>query len=138
MEKPNQSPPLDKEQKELLFKHYQVLIDAYKHYLEMVLKLIVFHSAITGAILSYYLSQKNEGVMRYALIFPIVMSLVFAAFAFFGSCRVFYISDEVKRVTILLDFDGYPDPNFLKHALRIAGGLFILIAIGLIIVSFAR
>ncbi len=129
---------LDKDQKELLFKQYQLLIDAYKYYLEIVLKFIIFHYAVTGAILSFYLSQQNTGIMRFALVFPIFMSIVFAVFTFFGSYRVFYMTEEVERITVLLDLEGFPDPKFLEYVLRIAGILFSAIAIGLVVVSFAR
>lgn len=128
----------DKDQKEILFKQYQLLIDAYKYYLEIVLKFIIFHYAVTGAILSFYLSRQNAGIMRFALVFPIFMSVVFAVFAFFGSYRVFYMTEEVQRITALLDLGGYPDPKFLEYVLRIARMSFSAIAIGLVVVSFAR
>lgn len=119
-------------------KQYQMMVDVHKFYFEIVLKFLIFHYAVTGGILSFYLSKPNVGVMRFTLIFPIFMSLIFSAFTFFGSTRVDYMEEEVIRVTDMLGLDVYPDPAFLKYMLRVAGLLNVAIAIALVVVSFAR
>ncbi len=70
---------------ETLTKHYEVLIDAYKHHLDLVLKVDAFYYAVTGAITSYYLSKPNVGYMRFALILPILMGATLAIFVFFAA-----------------------------------------------------
>lgn len=119
-------------------KQYQMMVDVHKFYFEIVLKFLIFHYAVTGAILSFYLSQPSTGVMRFALLFPIFMSVVFSVFTYYGSYRIDYMEEEIIRVTDLLGLDVYPDPMFLKYLLRVASLLCIAIAIGLIVVSIAR
>lgn len=51
--------------KDTLMKQYQMMVDVHKFYFEIVLKFLVFHYAVTGAILSFYLSQPNVGVMHF-------------------------------------------------------------------------
>ena len=128
-------PPLDKE---TAMKQYQMMIDLHKFYFEIVLKFLIFHYAVTGAILSYYLSKPNTGVMRFALLFPIFMSVIFGAFVIFGSFSVKYIEEEVVVVTDHLGLYRYPDPKFLRYMLVVAGVLCIAIATALIVVSVAR
>jgi hypothetical protein len=115
-----------------------MLVDVHKFYFEIVLKFLVFHYAVTGAILSFYLSQPNVGVMRLALLFPAFMSFMFSVFAFFGSFRVYFLEEEIIRVTEKLGLYVYPDPKFLKYLLRIIGLLCAAITICLIIVSISR
>jgi hypothetical protein len=131
----NTIPPIDKD---TLMKQYQLMVDIYKFYFEILLKFLVFHYAVTGAIVSFYLSQPNVGFIRFALAFPIFMSIVFGAFAFFASCRIQSIIDEIIRVTTALDLRAYPDATFLKHMLTVTWLLLAAIAIGLSIVSCIR
>ena len=51
-----------------LWKQYQLHVDLYKHYLELSLKLNAFSYAVTGAILSFYLSRQQPvgGALRFA------------------------------------------------------------------------
>lgn len=132
---PRPSPTADKD---TLMKQYQMMVDVHKFYFDIVLKFLIFHYAVTGAILSFYLSQSNTGVMRFALIFPIFMSLIFSVFAYFGSTRVDLMEEEVIRITNLLGLDVYPDPLFLKYMLRVASLLCIAITVALIVISLAR
>lgn len=137
-EEPKALEPLFPLDRDTVMKQYQMMVDVHKFYFEIVLKFLIFHYAVTGAILSFYLSQPNVGIMRFALLFPVFMSLVFSAFTFFGSRRVDYLEAEIIRVTDMLGLKVYPDPKFLKYMLRVAGLLCLAIAIGLIVMSFAR
>jgi hypothetical protein len=124
--------------KDTAMKQYQLIVDIHKFYFEMALKFLVFHYAVTGAILSYYLSQPNTGVMRFALIFPIFMSLIFSAFAFFGSLRIDVFEEEMLRNIEVLGVWVYPDPRFLKYLLRVVSLLALAIVIALIVISILR
>ena len=137
-EEPNATEIVFPPDKDTLMKQYQMMIDVHKFYFEIVLKFLIFHYAVTGAILSFYLSKPNTGVMRFALIFPIFMSVIFGAFTFFGSTRVGYMEEEVIRVTDMLGLPVYPDPMFLKYMLMVAGVLNMAIAIALLVVSIGR
>lgn len=130
--------PPDEAAPDVLMKQYQLLVDAYKSYLDIVLKFTVFTYAVTGGILSFYLSQKNEGIMRFGLVFPIVMNVTFAIFGFFAARTVEPMAAEVERVTSLLKLDAFPEIRFLKFILLMLGGLYLVIAFGLVVVSVTR
>lgn len=128
-------PPPDKE---ATLKQHQMIVDLYKFYFEMLLKFLIFYYAVTGAILSFYLSQPNVGFMRYALVLLIFLSVVFGVFSFWGAYRVGPLSNEILRVTSILGSEVYPDTAFLKYMLDVAGLLFFVIAVGLFVVSCVR
>ena len=64
---PSPSPPTP--DKDVLMKQYQLMVDTYTKYLDVTIKFTLFTYAVTGAILSFYLSQPAQGVMRFALLF---------------------------------------------------------------------
>ena len=57
-------PSLTDENIDLLWKQFALNVDVYKFYLDLVIKINVFHYAITGAIISYYFQHKTDGVAR--------------------------------------------------------------------------
>ncbi|MFS8086814.1 MAG: hypothetical protein ACMG6H_14365 [Acidobacteriota bacterium] len=119
-------------------KQYQILVDTYKSYLDLVLKFILFSYAVTGSFLSFYLSHSREGIMRFGLVFPIIMNALFTALSFLAASRVKPLSKEVERVTNELSLQATPDIDFLATVLLLLGVLFGIITCGLVIISFAR
>lgn len=122
-------------------KQYEMMVDVYKFHFEMVLKFIIFYCAITGAILSFYLSQPNTGFMRFALAFPIFLGFVFCVFALSGASHVDPMKNHIVQVTGDLHLEPFPSVELLKRLkqmLRVAGALTFLIALCLIVVSVAR
>jgi len=71
--------------RDLLWKQYELHVGLYKHYLELVLKFNVFYYAATGAILSYFFSKTDVPLIKYSLLFPIIMSLGFAILFIYGA-----------------------------------------------------
>ena len=132
---------LNTQENDNLMKQYQMMVDIYKFHFEIVLKFIIFYYAITGAILSYYLSQPNTGFMRFALVLPIFMGLVLGVFAFFGAIEVGPLKDDILRVTVQLHLQPFPTVNLLNRLggmLIVTGVLSVLTAICLAIVSIWR
>jgi hypothetical protein len=84
---------------EVFLKQYQILVDAYKSYLDLILKFVLFSYAVAGAIVSYCLAQRQNAVIKFGLLFPIVMNTLFAGLCFLGASRVQPLTDEVERVT---------------------------------------
>ncbi len=72
--------------KDLLWKQYQMSIDLYKQYLDLVIKFNVFYYAITGAFLSYYFSHLSSDLVRWSLVFPMIMSM-FSAWTSYRAAR---------------------------------------------------
>ena len=121
---------------ENLMKQYQMMVDVYKFHFDIVLKFITFYYAITGAILSFYLSQPKTNLMNAALALPIIMGCLFAAFAFFGAKQVDTFTLEISAVTDHLHLDPFPNNDLLgdlKLMLIFTGVLSSLTAIGLLI-----
>jgi hypothetical protein len=135
---PRATPPSTQPDKDVMMKQYQILVDTYKTYLDLILKFILFSYAVTGGILSFYLSQRNEGIIKAGLVFPVIMNSAFAALSFLAAGRVKPLSEEVERVTNALDLLATPDIDFLAFALRLLGVLFIIVACGLVVITFLR
>lgn len=124
--------------RDILMKQYHLLVDSYLKYLDYTLKFTFFSYAVTGAILSYYLSKPAEGFMKYALAFPILVNLVFGVSFFLAAWWNKPIFEELKRVTKLLDLGAFPDSSFLSRVLQIFGGLFFVVTFVLIVLSLYR
>ena len=67
---------------DVLLKQYELHMELYKQYLELVLKFNIFYYAVTGAVLSFYFTNNADvGAPRYLLLlFPMLMSLGFGVF----------------------------------------------------------
>ncbi len=123
---------------ETLMKHYVVLVDLLKFYLDLVLKFNTFSYAVTGAIVSYYLSQPNTGFMRWALIFPLVVNLFLAGFAVYSALYVGYLDRELDRIKITVGLGEVPDATFLAKLLVLSGILCAVIVIILGVLLYQR
>lgn len=123
---------------EILMKQYQLMVDTYVKYLDITLKFVVFTYAVTGAILSYYLSQPSSGFIRFALLFPILLNATFAASCFVAIRWNKPIVNEIDRVIGLLNLEAYPDAQFLSYVLAIFGSLHVAITLGLLAVTIIR
>ena len=56
------------------WKNFELSVNLLKTYLDLAIKLNLFHYAITGAILSFYFSKENTAVFIYSLILPTEVS----------------------------------------------------------------
>ncbi|SRR5258706_38913 len=135
---PSPTPKTEPPDNDILMKQYQLMVDTYLKYLEITLKFVVFTYAVTGAILSYYLSHPTEGIMRFALVFPTLLNGAFAASCFVAAQWAHPIGDEIDRVCGLLHVRAYPDPAFLSYALKVFGWLYIAITLGLLTITLVR
>jgi len=86
------SPP-DGPKREDLRLHYEALIGLFKHYMELLFKFNIAFYAITGAILSYYLTHTEARVLRFALLLPVAFAFLFGL--------LFWIRDQLKLKSIL-------------------------------------
>jgi len=126
-----------------LAKQYQMMVDVYKFHFDIVLKFITFYYAITGAILSFYLSQPKTSIMMgiAALALPIVMGGLFGMFALFGAKQVDAFILEISQAADHLHLKPFPNKNLLtrlKWMLRFTGWLSFLTAGGLAWIPFLR
>jgi len=122
---------MNEPQQELLWQHYEMLVDLYKHYLDVTLKFNAFYYFITGAILSYYFAESHNPMMRWALLFPLFMSIAFALFFFYAASLHAVSRQEVRRVAQLLGLQISPDVGVLNKVLVMFGTLYLLVAGGI-------
>ena len=135
---PDNTPPPPIADKEVLLKQYELMVETYTKYLDTTLKFTFFSYAVTGAILSYYLSRPAEGIMRLGLLFPILMNIAFAVSMFVAARWNRVIGEEISRVADLLSLEAFPDADFLTYVLVILGVLYSVITLGLTVLTFAR
>ncbi|SRR6266481_4067590 len=110
---------------ELLLKEFQLHVDLVKHYLDLVIKFNVFYYAVTGALLSYYFTNfKTETLVRWSLMLPIFMSVLFGGL-FLGASRALpRVDTELGHISRLLNFVK-PEVSILRYALVASGILFL-------------
>lgn len=111
-------------------------VDLFKHYLELTLKVNIFYYAITGAILSFYFSRPDPLVLRWALVFPFIMSVVLAIAACYGARLNEVTRTDVQDLVGRLGLDVWPEMRILSIYLWLTAGLFTLVAAGLVLLFF--
>lgn len=115
---------------ELLWKQYQQHIDLYKFYLATLIKMEVFHYAISGAIFSYYLAHKEIEYMVLALWLPCIISIAFGSFFLYGACINKVSRNDVFKLRNQLGLEIAPE-------LAVLSVLLIIFAIISFIVAFS-
>ena len=124
--------------REDLWKQYEIKIDLYKHYLKLTIEINVFYYAITGALVSYYLAHRDDSAVRFALILPLLMSVLFALLFIYGAIINRLSRAEIFRVRDALGLHVAPDLSVLGWLLSICAVLMLLVAAGLggVVVGF--
>ncbi|MEM6190477.1 hypothetical protein [Shewanella scandinavica] len=69
---------------EILWKQYETHINLYKFYLEIIIKVNIFHFAISGAIFSFYFANRAMSGMVWSLALPALISISLALLFTFG------------------------------------------------------
>jgi hypothetical protein len=86
--------------KEQLWKRYELSINTYLKYLDFVLKLNLFYYGITGALVSFYFAKSNNNTLiEYALILPIIFSIGIIALCVFASKTLNVSKKEIDWLT---------------------------------------
>ena len=112
-----------------LWKQYELLVELYKFYMKLTIKINLFYYGITGAILSFYFTHPNTPVVVYAIGLPILMSVVLAGIFFYGACLMPVLRKDLFALRDRLGLDTAPDLGVLTIVLSAFGGLFVVVAI---------
>lgn len=116
---------------ELLWRQYQQNVDLYKFYMDLTIKFNVFFYAVTGAIVSFALTQRDgNDLIRFALLLPLVMSLSFAGFFVYGGILMRILRRETFSIRDALNLQAAPDVGVLSVLLYLFAFVFLLIAVG--------
>lgn len=119
-----------------LWKQYQLQVDLYKGYLELLLKFNVFYYAATGAIVSYYFSKPDIPWMKFSLWFPILMSIGFAILFIYAASQTHVVRQELFDIRDKLGLDTAPEYKVLYMFLWISSVLMLITALGLLVMMF--
>jgi hypothetical protein len=112
-----------------LWEQYKISVDLYKHYLKLTIELNVFYYAITGAIISYYAAHVGEAAVRYTLILPIAMSVLFASLFIYGAILNKTSRQELFTIRQSLGLSVVPELAVLSWLLRICAVLMLIVAL---------
>lgn len=126
------------EKADLYWKQYQLNIDLYRGYLELVLKMNGFYYAVTGAIVSYYFAHEAEPLMRWSLLLPLIMSLALAVFFSLAAWAATVPRKETFELRDALGLKAAPEIGFLILLLAISAALMLIVAGGLAWVVWCR
>jgi hypothetical protein len=123
---------------ELLWRQYNLHVDLYKFYLDIALKMNVFFYLITGGILSFYLANSNERLLKYSFLLPIILSIAFGVVFIYGSILMSVIREDIFRIRDRLNLEAAPDVRVLSVILRVFAGVFFIVAASMIMLIALR
>lgn len=124
---------------DMLWNQYELHVELYKQYLDLLLKFNAFYYAATGAILSYYFSKPELPWMRYSLLFPVLMSAGFATLFAYGACQSEATRLDIFKIRDELGLYSAPEYRVLKIFLFVSAGLMVIVAVAMLgIVIFVR
>lgn len=124
--------------RELLWKQYELNVDLYRSYLELALKLNLFYYAITGGILSFYFSRPDESLIRFSLVLPVLMSMAFCAFFIYGAILSRHTRAEIFKIRDALGLQTAPEVQVLIVFLWIFAAIFLIVGLSLIWVVLCK
>jgi hypothetical protein len=121
---------------EVLWRQYNSYLGLYRFYVSSVIKLNVFHFAITGAVLSFYLAHTSDKSLRLALILPFFLSISLVAIFGWGCLRAndltIAITELNARLATISTVEGFrPATEALWGLLLIFALQNVFTAIGL-------
>jgi len=111
---------------------YALLVDLYKHYLDIAWKASVWYYAVTGAILTYYLANRAAylpGPMPLVLLFLAVVSGGFAALHVKGAYNMSQMRELLEGIALKLGLPGRPHVEFAIFFLLLSALLMTLVCI---------
>lgn len=115
--------------KDILWKQYEMQVELYKKYLELILQFNVFYYAATGALISYYFSKSDVALMKYALLLPVLMSFGFATLFYYGAWAQSVTREEIFNLRDALGLETAPETRVLQVLLCISASLMVVVGI---------
>jgi hypothetical protein len=121
----------------LQWREYEVQIDLYKHYMDIVLKANAFFYFVAGSILSFYFLNYDKPFVRYALLLPVFISFVLGVIFFYGASRWQRVVRMIREGAESLELVKAPDIQLLFILLRISSAIFFVVG-GSMLALFLR
>jgi len=118
---------------ELLWREYQLSVDLYKSYLDIVVKVVVGYYAVTGGILSFYFSSKKPAVARWALVLPCLVSVALAWIFLWGASLWEITRNDAFKIARKLGLMSAFELSALQMFLRGSAVLLIITGVGMVL-----
>ncbi len=119
--------------RKLQWREYEVQIDLYKHYMDMLMKVNAFFYIITGGVLSFYFLNYGKPFVRYALLFPILISFVLGAIFFYGASKWGRVVKLIRGAIDSLDLVKAPDIQVLYFLLTASGIVSLVVGVSMFV-----
>jgi hypothetical protein len=117
---------------ELDWKQYELIALTVRAGIETAIKTNVLYYAVTGAMLSFYLSRSNPAPnLRFALLLPVLMGLMGGGLFLTSARTMWRGDDEAEVLARRLGFTTWPSTMPLRAALIGSAILMFLVAVGL-------
>jgi hypothetical protein len=111
---------------ELLWREYQLSVDLYKFYLDIVVKIVLAYYAITGGILSFYFTRPEMDLARWALMLPSAVSFALAGLFKWGADLWEIVRDDAFEIAGRLGMGTGFELSALGKLLRGSAALLVL------------
>lgn len=118
---------------ELKWNDYKQNVELHRSYLELSIKLNMFHYAITGAILSFYFTHTNIPMAKYALGLPILLSIALSGLFLWSVRLANTLRIHIRTTANELGLKAYPEGIVLVLICAIFGIILAVVSIALII-----
>jgi len=105
-------------EQEMLWREYQMSIDLYKFYIDMIIKMLVWYYAITGGILSFYFTRTKMPLARWALLLPCIVSFAILILFLWGATQWRPVRDNALALAMRLQLTDYFELRALELLLR--------------------
>ena len=116
------------------WKDYEMSIELHKSYLDLALKLNLFHYAVTGAILSFHFSKESPTVSVIGLFLPMVLSFALGGFFLYSAKLAMTLRSNIKKRAEILELHVYPEGIVLVIICSIFG--VVMVAAGLALLAY--
>jgi hypothetical protein len=119
---------------ELLWRQFELHVGLYKHYLELTFKANAAYYAITGAIVSYVLAHRADGMSRAGLFIPVVLGVGLALLFLYGAIMLRHTRDEMISIRDELRLQTIPELRVLALLLWLSAFGFLVVSGGVILI----
>jgi len=103
--------------RKILWRHYNLINEAYQFYLGILIRSSVFLFVITGAIFTICIFNPELSAMRWLLVIPSLIGLSFCGIRVLGAKTSNGLIKESKRILEALNLEHGPNIVVLKIAL---------------------
>lgn len=121
------------ERQKLLWSQFELNAGLYKHYLDLTLKVNGAYYAITGAIVTYVLAHRADGISRSGLLIPIVLSVCLGLLFAYGAIMLRHTRAEMISIRDELGLQTIPELHILSALLWLSVLGFLVVSVGVII-----